>query len=893
MYFSIQWKLILTMTFLLMVSIMLNITLQVSSIYKEKEKGLRSSLIKSADFLRFSIQAQEDLTMSVAQIVASEPSLIKAFQKDDTAALSHILQSQLVPVGMFEFIITDKNGLIILDTQAPSNKGKSILQDSSFKGFEEALKGTSRKGTSGGVSGIIVKSGVPIMTNNAQIGACFNFTNIEESLTKQINESSGTVINIFNIEAMSGVSSVSDSVMSPFKDKAVVSSFSGKEKEEYLAIIAKTVNSMGNNINGYFHTIKLKGKPYLGYYSFLNSKNTSFSKSNNMPMPDEVLFNIMTPSNDLQAVIAGTLRLGIATGFLVLLLGIIFTIFIARTISRPIKELQHNVGLIKKGEFPPTLSLRSNDEIGYLANEFVEMSNALRKREGELMERTLEVSNQRQEFEELAKLAAQEQEEMATIMASVPDAVVAVDKDLNIIQWNHGAEKLTGYFKEETMGKEIKAYINLQEEIGGENVPGPPFAQIAFNQQKSVDSATRNFFLVCRDGSAIPVYVTASPVFSRESEPGAVVEIIRDISKQREIEAFKEDFLATVTHDLATPLTVILGNARILQTYKSNYLSQEDMRLLDNILNAGRNLSALVRNLLNTVKLEAGRITYNLEHFSFSRLLIETVEPFGPITTQKGISLGFNISQNIYVYGDKEKLQEVVNNLISNALKFTPKGGRITVSVEKKEDKVSLEISDTGKGIPEEAVPLLFQKFSQVKGERRGTGLGLYIVKKFVEDQNGTISVSSILGKGTSFTMLLPRGNPELVNEEPADHPITRSAHILVVEDDKDVAALIGLYLERESHVVEKAYSGKDALQIARQESHDVITIDYNLPDMNGDELALAFRNDPQLKKTPLILITGQQGLEYVPRTVMLYNRIITKPIQPDELKRSVLDVLT
>lgn len=867
MRFSIQGKLILTMILLLMVVLSLRTFLEIYSIRTEKEAGFRELLMRSADLFRYSLEAEEDYAVTMAQVIAGEPSFVNALKNNNSDKSELLMRTQMAPFGMFELIVTDKDGIIIVDTSRSSKKGMSIFTDNAFAGFEQVLQGNPIKSLVIRRKQIFVQGGVPIFYKNEQIGACFSYGLIDKSFNDRIKALSGSD-NLFFLE---------DQVLhSTLNQTTQPSKMVHKE--------TLVIEEVFRNPKGYFKTIPGEKEPFIGLYFPLPATTT-------FPLK-RLWFGVGVYSTELQTAISNAIRIGMTTGISALLLGILCAVILAKTISRPISLLQKQIEHLKHGEYPSFPVFSARDEIGYLASAFIEMTDVLKKREQELLERTMELSNQKLEFEELAHLAAREQEKLATIMESVPDAIIAVDKNILIMGWNKGAEELTGWQKDEVMGKYLEYFLQLSLHGIENKFSATSLIKNIFETKKAEDSDVKDIFLLCRNKIKVPVHITASPIIDDKGEAIAAVAIIRNISKQKEVETLKEDFLATVTHDLATPLTVILGNAHILQVYKQSNLSQDDLKLLDNIINAGRNLGSLIKNLLNTAKLEAGRMSYQLEHFSLSRFIAETVEPFGPLASQKEITLRLQILHDLYVYADKEKLQEIISNLMINALKFTSKGGHIIVQTRKEEDKVSITITDTGKGIPNESLPFLFQKFSQVKGEKHGTGLGLYIAKKFVDDMHGAITVTSNTAKGSSFTVFMPQGDPEKAEEVLLPKSGRQSGRILVVEDDRDVAMLISLYLEREYHTVDMVHSAQEALQMVHRNTYDIITIDYNLPDMNGDNLALTLKGDPKFEKIPRILITGQSAIVYVPKTVLLYNRILTKPIQPEVLKNAVREVL-
>ena len=206
-----------------------------------------------------------------------------------------------------------------------------------------------------------------------------------------------------------------------------------------------------------------------------------------------------------------------------------------------------------------------------------------------------------------------------------------------------------------------------------------------------------------------------TPVFDEKKSVVIVVAAFRDISKKWEIEKLKEDFLAMVTHDLKSPLAAIHGYTNLLLHPKAKFSIEESQNFLNSILGSANILKFLIDNILESARLESGRIVYQFEDFELSTLMIEIETMFTPLVNSKRIKLDRK-GDIVWVYGDREKLREVINNLISNAIKFTPEDGRITLSHIRQNSGVEIRVQDTGKGIPSEELPKLFKKFVQVKG---------------------------------------------------------------------------------------------------------------------------------------------------------------------------------
>lgn len=225
---------------------------------------------------------------------------------------------------------------------------------------------------------------------------------------------------------------------------------------------------------------------------------------------------------------------------------------------------------------------------------------------------------------------------------------------------------------------------------------------------------------------------------------------------QKQIDQMKEEFVTTITHDLKSPVTSIIGFAELLANPAYGEISPRKMHFLRIIKHAAELLLGLINNILSASKIEAGKMTYNFTTFKLDELLHELIEVFEPQLIQKGINCQSLCKEDLCVYADRFWTRQVFYNLLSNAIKFTPQGGSITILATPKEDRVAVEVRDTGQGIPDSEKGKLFQKYSQVQGDRRGTGLGLYIVKHILAGHNSQVTMESEMGKGSSFYFDLP-----------------------------------------------------------------------------------------------------------------------------------------
>jgi signal transduction histidine kinase len=241
--------------------------------------------------------------------------------------------------------------------------------------------------------------------------------------------------------------------------------------------------------------------------------------------------------------------------------------------------------------------------------------------------------------------------------------------------------------------------------------------------------------------------------------PGAhgMVAIFRDVTDKAALEQLRADFLSMITHDIKVPLTVILGYTEML-TDPEPPPGEIPPDILSRIRESGQTINALVCNFVDLSRIEAGRLTLDPRSFDVREMLAHAVEHYEWTARRKGISLALEAEPVPPIMADEAQLERVVANLLGNAIKYTASGGRVTIATARDGDRVAIAFRDTGRGIPGEELPHLFEKYRRVREAKRteGTGLGLFIAKTIVAAHGGDIRVDSTLGVGSTFTLLLP-----------------------------------------------------------------------------------------------------------------------------------------
>ncbi|MCB9766688.1 MAG: response regulator [Candidatus Omnitrophica bacterium] len=332
----------------------------------------------------------------------------------------------------------------------------------------------------------------------------------------------------------------------------------------------------------------------------------------------------------------------------------------------------------------------------------------------------------------------------------------------------------------------------------------------------------------------------------------------------------KDVFLANMSHELRTPMNAIIGYSEMLEEEAIDEGQEDFVPDLKKIQTAGRHLLGLINDILDISKIEAGKMEIYLEDFEPKPLIEEVLGTIQPLIEKNQNHLEVSISDQLgTMRGDVKKIRQTLFNLLSNASKFTEKG-TIRFEARKREGDYYAEfvVSDTGIGMTPEQMAKLFQPFAQAEAKigskYEGTGLGLAICKKFCEMMGGTIEVESEAGEGSTFRVVLPIHGVITDSETtrtPGRRAKTESKNIdgrkiLVIDDDPAVTDLMSRYLEREGYNVRVAYTGKEGLELAREERPDVITLDVLMPEMDGWTVLDALKKDPSLSEVPVIMLT-------------------------------------
>jgi two-component system phosphate regulon sensor histidine kinase PhoR len=384
-----------------------------------------------------------------------------------------------------------------------------------------------------------------------------------------------------------------------------------------------------------------------------------------------------------------------------------------------------------------------------------------------VMKKTIQHNLAKQELNlyhsQLEQLVAQRTEELAAekellgiTLSSVTNGILVLDADRRTILINPVAVRMTGWSRDQALNQPIDQVLSLVNENTRQPQPSP-IAEVFETRQIRRGSAWDA--IVSRTGPECPVAVTVAPIIRPDQSLMGVVVSLRDVSRDREVERMKRDFVSSVSHELRTPLTSI-------KAFTATMLRDPTMpdptrvEFLNIIDEESNRLADLIEDLLDISRIESGSLKIASESVQVAEVVQGVMAALAPLAEKKNLILTCAIEPDLpEVTGDAGKLQSVVTNLVNNALKFTPQNGSIQVHLGQKDEQIVLSVKDTGMGIPAESLDRIFDRFYRVNRpgkEIQGTGLGLTIVKEIVNLHKGSITVRSEPDHGSEFIVALP-----------------------------------------------------------------------------------------------------------------------------------------
>jgi PAS domain S-box-containing protein len=499
------------------------------------------------------------------------------------------------------------------------------------------------------------------------------------------------------------------------------------------------------------------------------------------------------------------------------------------------------------------------------------------------------------------KQAEEAQARLAAVITSSDDSIISMTLDGVVTSWNFGAERMYGYTADEMIGQTTRTLLP----------PGRPDEEPAILERIRRGERIDHFETVRirKDRIQMDVSIAVSPIEDTRGRIIGASKITRDITQSKRTEAVlremdrrKDEFLATLAHELRNPLAPIRQAALISKADRSTDAQKRWSH--DVITRQVQHMSLLLDDLLDISRITRGTLELRLESSELGRVIEAAVETARPIIDAKRHRFSVSAPQDsIRLIADPLRLAQVLSNLLTNAAKYTDPEGQIQLRVERQEESVVISVKDSGIGIAAEAKANLFEMFSQVKSTQDrsegGLGIGLALAKGLIDLHGGKIEARSAgLGFGSEFVVRLPWHAPHIkasadLSAANAERPSPR--RILIADDNRDAAESLAMLLEIDGHQVRIAHDGRAAVAAFAEFQPEMALVDIGMPEMNGYEVAHRLRQSSSGRAATLIAVTGWGQERDKARALEAgFNHHFTKPLEPEritEILRSMDEV--
>ena len=510
------------------------------------------------------------------------------------------------------------------------------------------------------------------------------------------------------------------------------------------------------------------------------------------------------------------------------------------------------------------------------------------------------ITRQAQELGQMLRHQQEEGTKSHSILTSIADGVVVNNAEGEMIMINPAAERILEMDGEELVGRDFRVLFSTFDKGKDEAVAA---MDTLLNTPPAEVRQAFKMVLKVEIGKLI-INAQLSPVQTQRDDFLGVVTVLRDISKEVEADRTKSEFVSNVSHELRTPMTAIKGYTDLLFARAVGPINDDQEKFLGTIRSNADRLTALINDLLDISRVETGRVRFEPRPLQIGDVIADVVNSLAVPADNKHQILTYEVVAGMSdVVGDRDRLTQVLTNLVGNAIHYTPDGGKIEVRAYPIEGAVRVDVRDTGIGVAPKDMPHIFERFYRADNpmvqESQGTGLGLSIVKMFVEMHGGRVWVESESGQGSTFTFILPAAEHAIapaaqVSLRTSRLLMSRARTVLVVDDSPDVSELVRINLERSGYKVFVLARGKAVKAWVEKKRPDLILLDLILPDMvdtDGLDVLRDLKSNPTTADVPVVILSIAQD----DGTAWQLGAVdyLTKPVDHDVLLQSVEQALT
>ncbi|MEA1905801.1 MAG: ATP-binding protein [Euryarchaeota archaeon] len=504
-------------------------------------------------------------------------------------------------------------------------------------------------------------------------------------------------------------------------------------------------------------TIKNTSEDYCGIYTTSNGKEVIISR---IWMPDQKWYLIAERDRDeVLHPLSLIIDRAIVVTICVIVLIWIFSVLTTWLITKPIERLHDGAEAVAAGDYSIQVPVVSNDEIGVLTRRFNEMTSELYETHREL-QNTITLVNHTLENQKST---------LESILRSIPDCVFVIDTNFEIVMANPACKALTGISEEDIIGMlcyDVFSSDACEPQCRLQKLTGDHGGSVCWEMD-----------IVDGDGRSVPIMTCGAPLHGADGALIGYVEVLRDVTRMKRVteelqranaelglanvelkklDELKTNFINIASHELRTPLTSIMGFTEFVADGMLGELNARQKNALSKVLSNSDRLARLINNILDISVIQAGGLELKLTELDISELIRDIVADMGALAKNKSLTCTIDIPDHLTIEGDNDRIEQVVANLIGNAIRFTQDEGSVSITGVDGGDWIQVAIRDTGIGITPEDLPHVFEEFWQVE-KSKGMGLGLAIVANIIHRHGGIVWASSEVGGGSTFTFKLPK----------------------------------------------------------------------------------------------------------------------------------------
>lgn len=432
----------------------------------------------------------------------------------------------------------------------------------------------------------------------------------------------------------------------------------------------------------------------------------------------------------------------------------------------------------------------------------------------------------------------------SAILETASDSIITLNQQNRIVSCNVRTAKIFGWSMEDLLNNTIDLLI----------------PELSKTMTAQAGKTTIECQAINKNGDLFPVELAVSKMNLNDEQ--MLVLIIRDITERKQTERMKNEFISVVSHELRTPLTSIRGSVGLIKSGTVGEFPDKAKKLLDIASNNCDRLLMLINDILDIEKIEGGNARFQLKIVDVDLIAKEAITANKQFAEKYGVTLHFMgpKESSTLIYADPDRIMQVLTNLISNAVKFSPRGGRVTIETTTQNDLARVSVSDQGSGIADEFQARIFQKFSQADAsptrDKGGTGLGLSICKAIVEQHGGKINFSSTPGKGATFYFEIPLWHEQKSVRADKHVGLGVNKNLLICDDDEDQAKYLGALLTSVGFHSDLCYTVADAKKYLAKNNYQALLLDLILPDQDGISFIRELRSTAETRTLPIIVVS-------------------------------------